>query len=618
MVDHVSSQDSLRSKLLHHLNHSINNHESTRTSNNSESQQQQQKQQQQCDDTNMNTRASTSATSNQTNRKSDIHHHISRNPQAILSHDPNQLSNKLGLTLNEIYSIRRKVAHSILEDDIVGNCLLSTSSSTSSSSSLSTCLIPGTATARDLYSNTSTCTWSSHHLSSHLSTGSKSLDQLLASTQASRKRRRQYNDIIITKSTYNEYEKGDEMNIDAYYEHHDNDDKLQQQGIQIGTITEVCGLSASGKTQLALSLAANAIMIQYNQKDDCLLSSSSASAAASAASSSLPLPSTQWKVEYFAAGGGSSSLFSLAKRFRQLCKVRLDKYTKLHGRRHVIPAPAGGDDDILERINFTPIGDNGYRLLVELNQLEKKLLLQPSSLEYDPTTSYSRNKITRTRTRKDDVMDMDDDKNQSIIGNNTLIIIDSISGCLSSYLYADGDGGAGAALMNEICAVLRRLSCITKISTSSSTSTQMMTTTTTMNELHGCGCIVVNRFAILVTNGMVTDGSGSGLGSGSAYKPALGESWRVADVRVILEHMNDIYKEREEVVVEEEETNSSTASYLVNKTKNSVKGLEVANKKRGQARLMKHFCKSCSFSSTETESSTVQFGIDGTGFVDAM
>jgi hypothetical protein len=91
-----------------------------------------------------------------------------------------------------------------------------------------------------------------------------------------------------------------------------------------------------------------------------------------------------------------------------------------------------------------------------------------------------------------------------------LLVIDSISGCLSPLLYAEGDGGVGAALLNEIHLTLRRISRFSS------------------------GCFQKYGVAVFVTNGMASDFKEGG------KKPALGDVWRAADVHVLLEPGRDV------------------------------------------------------------------------------
>lgn len=88
---------------------------------------------------------------------------------------------------------------------------------------------------------------------------------------------------------------------------------------------------------------------------------------------------------------------------------------------------------------------------------------------------------------------------------HVLVVVDSISGCLTpNFLTGLKDCNVGAYLVGEVGMVLRRLARI-------------------------------RRFAVLVTNGVVSSSMSSNLS-----QPALGSSWRAPDVRVYLQVAQDL------------------------------------------------------------------------------
>ena len=100
-----------------------------------------------------------------------------------------------------------------------------------------------------------------------------------------------------------------------------------------------------------------------------------------------------------------------------------------------------------------------------------------------------------------------------------------------------------------------------------------------------------NECTILITNNMVGDSNNN---NNRTHKPALGETWRAADARLILHPMHYILEDNRDV-----ETNGKKVSTGLKMSKMTVVG----------ATLEKHYAKGCL-------SNMVQFGIDNTGIVD--
>ena len=156
--------------------------------------------------------------------------------------------------------------------------------------------------------------------------------------------------------------------------------------------------------------------------------------------------------------------------------------------------------------------------------------------------------------------------------SNNFIVLDSASGCLSSNLYGDGDGGSGSALMNEVSLALRRLS----------------------RRNRWVRLTFFCRNAVFVINGVVSTQGKGGVGRrGGRYKPALGESWRVADVRILLDIYGDVYDDRGHGDV----------------SSDGVAGMCRSSMRRVGARLERHYAKKC-------DGTIVKFGIDSSGIVD--
>jgi len=422
------------------------------------------------------------------------------NPQSLLARDPGELSRILSISKKDVNNIRNQGAEAIIMDTTVGHgeesCrilreldLISSTekieegeeTTISSTSAIRPSLsMIGGSTLLDLCSLSSL---SPLELSdSVITTGSSALDSLLSplelssSTNIKKRSRSEISGIIPEPHS--------------------------PIGLQSGIVTEVSGPSGSGKTQLSLSLAANAII--------------------------HPTAST-WKVHYLVAGGGSTSIYSLARRFRQICHSRFHA----DGERN-LPS----SDEVLKRISFTVVPD-AYYLLATLTELEREF----HATKIINKTSY-----------------------------NHLIILDSASGCLSSYLYGDRDGGVGAALLNEVCLSLRRLARIVRVGA----------------DTNGLARRIRRQAAVFVTNGVV---SAFRKGATREKKPALGELWRTADVQIVLSTLGDVYN------------NSS-----------DVPGMWKSAMRRVSARLERHNEKQCNASS-EKHIRNVQFGIDQSGIV---
>jgi hypothetical protein len=140
----------------------------------------------------------------------------------------------------------------------------------------------------------------------------------------------------------------------------------------------------------------------------------------------------------------------------------------------------GANSSLLERIHFENVAD-GHDLLTSLSRIEHDII---------KTTQHSR----PPKKMK-----------------HVLIIIDSISSSLSTSLFAEGDRGTGAALLNEIQIALRRIA---------------------RTRMKGQGHCVA-----FVTNGIVSSPADNGVWT---RRPALGDQWRIADVRLSLENVRDV------------------------------------------------------------------------------
>ena len=284
----------------------------------------------------------------------------------------------------------------------------------------------------------------------------------------------------------------------------------QQGGIRLGYVTEVYGPSSSGKTQLALTIAANAAI-------------------------------KGWNVHYLAGGGGSSSALPLARRLKSLCQSRISSPRVEKRHRQIMLRAA------LERVGFVTVQD-GHRALTALADIGKDIVSAPPC-EIDERHQEENDSSAAS---------------SSSSSSNNIVIFDSASGCLSSDLFADGDGGLGAALVEDICFTLRKLARSVGVSSN-------------------CRC----RCAVLVVN------------AASGQKAALGTGWRAADVQVRLDVLRDDYPDREQQQHQP----------------HPVSGLIVSTKRIVKATLLKHCGKSVS-AREDDDSRSATFAITANGVVD--
>mmetsp|Transcript_28261 Transcript_28261/g.62079 ORF Transcript_28261/g.62079 Transcript_28261/m.62079 type:complete len:166 (+) Transcript_28261:690-1187(+) len=149
--------------------------------------------------------------------------------------------------------------------------------------------------------------------------------------------------------------------------------------------------------------------------------------------------------------------------------------------------------------------------------------------------------------------------------NNNLVILDSASGCLSSDLFADGDGCLGAALVEEVSFTLRKISRSIGVSSS-----------------RPCRC------AVFVVNTL------------SGQKASLGTGWRPADIQVRLDVVQDDYPDGEQ---------------QQHQQRQPVAGLNVSTKRTVKATLMKHYGHAVSAREGDERKSTT-FAITAKGIVD--
>lgn len=116
--------------------------------------------------------------------------------------------------------------------------------------------------------------------------------------------------------------------------------------------------------------------------------------------------------------------------------------------------------------------------------------------------------------------------------NGTLLVVDSVSGCLGHHLAGDK---VGSALVNQVALTLRQMA---------RTNDGHLGSSTTSHAQESSGMFQPRRFAVVVTNGSVAKRASENESPGSSKtttgkptqnKPAMGRYWHVSDVGVWLE-----------------------------------------------------------------------------------
>ena len=373
-----------------------------------------------------------------------IENALNRNPYAIFLHDPSIIATNLNTSIEKVKQTRRQAANCIMKNEIIGT---NSHDLISNDTNMDSYMISNSNMLLEYYRNQQKNTYHSdtiqwNHASSssrYFSTGSTHLDEWCRQ--------------MISINCSNILSKQSRKRLRTQ-------DPLQSKGggIPLGQVTQIVGPSASGKTQLGLTVSAQAILFH---PDLC-------------------------KVYYIVGGGGNSSLVALSRRFKSIASKLLQHHCQKHQGQES-QEQHGKYDHVMHKFEISST-QNAYMLLSRLNEIESNLDEQVQSAK-EKLNSYVELGENDTETNRH---------------SSYLIVIDSISGCISSLVWGDGDGGAGASLMNEIALSLRRLS--------------------RMERFPGCP-----RVAVLVINGAVTNRSTNGI------KSALGEAWRAADSTILFE-----------------------------------------------------------------------------------
>ena len=525
--------------------------------------------------------------SNSTTNTNTHHYAPIKTPSALLSRNPTQLSTSLQTSLTTIKSIRNNAAIEIINNEYIGHGKLSEEiincvsrycianhnddvQQQQTNKRRPTALLAGAVTALDLCARelllksipksstlhgngtANNISLRRGHRNDCIRTGSKSIDQLLS-----------------PDSSYTSFDQGwtisypykiPSSNYEAVEQHTTNNTSHPSSsqthsnngGVPFGMVTELSGPPSSGKTQLALSIAAHAVLT--NQMDVHYISGGNSTKALSRRLFSifLELARSSVVVQYQqqpnggSSGGGdvsSSMTYEMEEEAKSVALKALDRV-------HVASVP------------------DAYSLLAMLARIDN----EEKSSRMDSGSSN----IGKARKEGE---------------GGTLLVVDSISGCLGHHLSSEG----GAALANQVALTLRHLARvhdghILDSSVSSSSGVDPSTDTT----------LSARRFAVIVTNGSVAkyslDNKEPPVGSSSTTKattstsggnqtqnkPAMGRYWHVSDV--------GIWLEEDKSAAQYQQLQQLSINFYDD---TSVVGLALAEKKVVCATLQNHYGKSC-------------------------
>lgn len=459
-----------------------------------------------------------------------------RTASALLSRDPRQLALTLDAPLGNVKNLRAGVADSLISDPFVGHadhaaevvagvtrwCVdvdgladLYARDSRSSEKDApdernqnntsfhntlrSPPLIIGAITALDLCAQTLfTQNINVQHNLEYIGTGSIALDQLLTPNHA-----------------YSSFEHGLALPFPFNIPRRDNfaqpsDTNQSTGGISFGMVTEFSGPPSSGKTQLALSIAARACVIQ-NLQVKLLIS----------------------------GGGGGSSRMAVSRRLFTIC---------------------------VELAKSLVVGDDGSS-----NQVERQV-------RHLAQVAIGRVTLACVSDAYSLLATLAKIEGEQVAPNNnapgTLLIIDSISGCIGHHLSGGSSLAVGAALANQVALMLRRMA---------KTLDGRFDSVEQQNGTDDNSLQSPRRFAVVVTNGSVAKRSLDNetvTGRTALNKPAMGRYWQVSHVGVWLE---------------EESNPSADGGFQLSDFYEDapIAGLHLAGKKVVRATLQNHYGKSC-------------------------
>lgn len=542
-----------------------------------------------------------------------------RTPSALLSRDPMHLSSTLQVSLDNIRQLRSSVAEFVISDPFIGHggraneiidCVTkfrilddgNDNDANDGHVGQSSCrrrqeaITVGAVTALDLYAHTLLMKkrFSSNDGSNleYIGTGSMALDQLLLDDDCNNNNSLLSFPYSIPNNFFNSCHNDDGRS------HYFNDNAATASppptskqsssfhyssgGIPFGYITEISGKPSSGKTQLALTITAQAVVVN------------------------------KLRVKYLiAGGGGGSSRKAISRRLYTLCieLVRSQLLMQQQQQQQQTSTSSMNNFDkevksialkCLERVSIATVPD-AYTLLGSLVQIENE------EASYNASSSLS---------SSDD--GNDNHHHQQHHHRGTLLIIDSISGCLGHHIYSDLK--VGASLSNQVAMTLRHMTrsldgnyCFFDDDNSSVVHKRNASATWKKNPSPP-----PRRFAVVVINGTVGKGTNSNDISevnhnDSSHKPAMGKYWQGGDLSLWLEEEGGVGGEKCLL------GNNASSGQMSSFYDCNVAGLSRSNEKVVTAKLLWHYGKSVpvvSGDGNNERSCHARFAIQAGGVVD--
>ncbi len=444
-----------------------------------------------------------------------------RTPSALLSRDPTKLSTDLDTSLRNIHTLRASVAREIISNPYSGHarhaadvalavtefCCINNDDNDKTIDKIQVRgiisqqqrpnpLIPGAITALDMcaharYIKTISSQRTNNDVHSHVSnqqhsnyfscirTGSDAIDALLSPNHS-----------------YSSFDDGWSMphpfdlpciidnNIDGE-EYLTSSYPLQsdcEQGVPFGMVTEFSGPPSGGKTQLALSIAAHAVMING------------------------------LKVHYISGG---NSRRAVARRLFAM-------FNELARSQHVMAS--------------------GQMMMTE-EEVKSMALKKMESVHISSVPDAYSLLAILARIDDEEVADQNDSKfakTKSDMNNGTLVIIDSVSSCLGHHLASD----VGASLASQVASTLRYMARTHDGHLHMNGSVQKQNNEqkySTMSKLRRFAVVVTN--GSVAKRSFDHDPHGfsartQSFAKQTQHQPAMGQYWHVSDVGIWLEEDN--------------------------------------------------------------------------------
>lgn len=355
-------------------------------------------------------------------------------------------------------------------------------------------------------------------------------------------------------------------------------------GLSFGIITEATGPTSSGKTQLALTLCANALL-QSHQQHNIENNNNGANASFN-----------DIKIHYLASGGGNSTVVASTKRLFAILKSKARKdqqqqhnsstnnnnnnnNTSQEGKRnyHSIITP-----QMMERVTFHIVQD-GFQALHTLTQIEHEALSETQKQNQNHTSYLiifdSANGCLTSNCLKSKTSSIIDVANNN--NNNNNISKNIVTG--------DNNRGTtvGYGLINQVGLKLRQIA---------------KTLHAAVFVTNGCSLLPQHQRQKQIDDQVARINSDSSSHGSSNkrrrremriqnYRPSMYQSWTYAHVRVFLDIIKDEYDDGRSY------SNSDSYDY----SSSNQKRFEICTKRFIHARLDKHYAKSTNTSTTHND-----------------